>query len=167
MSGLKTVIVDGYNLGHKLGIKVSPENLEFVRSKVESMVFGYCSKYCLKATVVYDGRGILSSNDFQNGISIEFTPSGKTADSRMKELIDGYHSKTSMLVVSSDHNIQQYARLSGFKFISSEQLIKDIQDQKKPAKTVANVIQSNAGTEKPKTVSNSELQDWLKLFNTK
>ncbi len=168
MAALKWMIVDGYNLGHKLGLKVSAENLEFVRSKVETLVLSYCLKLKSKATIVYDGKGILPHCELNSLLTIEFTPSGKSADNRIKELIDKKRGKGNALIVSSDSSIQQYAKLSGFKYVLSEQFIKEAEGitKEKKHKNLKSHSTLNPNQEKPSTVSQSDVANWLKLFNS-
>lgn len=163
MAAFKQIIVDGYNVGHKLGIKVTGSNLEFIRSKVEALVLKYCISLKIKATIVYDGMGVLASSERNSNLDIEFTPDGKTADSRIKELVDRFYPKKSVLVISSDHSIQQYAKLSGFKTIHSEIFIQESTSGRSSNKPINKTFTQK---EKPTNVSDSEVQKWLKLFNS-
>lgn len=163
---MNRLLVDGYNLAHKTGIKVSAQSLTLVREQVDRLLLGYAAARKYRVTVVYDGRGKIGSRETNGSLEIEFTPEDQTADNRIKELIDESPSKTRLMVVSSDLNIRQYAKISGVKSISSEDFLKEagqaIQTnalQQKPLRKISRHCQ-----EKPTALSEKELDEWLKLF---
>ncbi|ACF13292.1 conserved hypothetical protein [Chloroherpeton thalassium ATCC 35110] len=167
---MKTLLlVDGYNLAHKLGVKVSSEKLHAIRQQVEALVIAYCAAGRRQATIVYDGLGTLGSVEKISGLEIEFTPSGTTADSRIKAMIDDTRAKSRLLVVSSDHSIRHYAKVSGVKSIASEDFLREMavgQAGKKARAIKGNAKhkKGNSTSEKPQSISEDELDAWLKLF---
>jgi len=167
---MKTMLlIDGYNLAHKLGVKVSSDKLQAIRQQVEALIMAYCAGGKRLATIIYDGLGTLNSVEKFGGIEIEFTPSGTTADSRIKDIIDETLSKSRLMVVSSDHSVRHYAKVSGVKSIASEAFLREMsceQTGQKKGRFKGSGSRRNAtsATEKPQSISKDELDNWLKLF---
>lgn len=163
---MNRLLVDGYNLAHKMGIKVSAPALILVREQVERLLLGYALSRKSRITLVYDGKGKIGSLETNGSLEIEFTPENQTADSRIKELIDESGSKARLMVVSSDLNICQYARVCGVRTVSSEAFLKEAIEVVQPNALLQKHRRkkSHFSQEKPNTPSQKELDEWLKLF---
>jgi predicted RNA-binding protein with PIN domain len=163
---MHTVLVDGYNVAYKLGVRVSSQNLALVREQVELLLLAYHAHRKSRIVVIYDGQGSIGSWQKHGPLEIEFAPKRQTADARIKELIDEARSKARISVVSSDHSVQHYAKVSGVTYISAEAFLSEIRTktqlnnnfQEKHSKAKRGVA------EKPNTLSEKELSEWLKIF---
>jgi predicted RNA-binding protein with PIN domain len=163
---MNRLLVDGYNVAHKMGIKISAPTLTRVREHVERLLLSYAMVRKSRITLIYDGKGKIGSRETNGSLEIEFTPENQTADSRIKELIDESLSKTRLMVVSSDLNICHYARISGVKSISSEAFLKEAIEVVQPNTLQQKHLRkkSHHSQEKPNTPSQKEMGEWLKLF---
>ncbi len=169
---MKQFLVDGYNLAHKLGGKLTAQRLQEVRSDLERRLQKYAAGAKCDITVVYDGRGTIGAEDTNGVIKIIFTPAGESADTRIKRLIDDSTSTSRLKIVSSDLSIRQYAKLSGVETVSSEDFLKELattlDKRAQPAPRLGNPkrLGDDRVTDKPATLSDADLEEWKKLFNT-
>lgn len=169
---VKHFLIDGYNLAHKLVIKVTKDNLQQVREKVCREVSKYVSQKKCRVTLVFDGRGVLGTTEHHRAIDVVYTASGENADARIKKMIDEAHSKSTLCVVSSDNEILRYAKVSRAQTMRSETFLAELKsvpttELNKRAKPHANVSVKKATTlneHKPETVSASDIEMWKKLF---
>ncbi|NTV45784.1 MAG: hypothetical protein HGB11_04525 [Chlorobiales bacterium] len=163
---MNRLLVDGYNLAHKMGVKVSASNLVLVREQVERVLLSYAASRKIRITVVYDGKGSLGSYGSMGALEMEFTPEGQTADARIKALIDESPSKARLMVVSSDLSIRQYARISGVKNITSEAFLKEVSEMvhMNPSQQKQPKAKNFRRQEKPGTLSQKELDEWIRIF---
>ncbi len=169
---VKHFLIDGYNLAHKIGIKITKDNLQQVRNDVRLKVSMLVSQKKCKATLVFDGRGVMGATEQYHNVAVVFTASGETADAYIKKMIDEIPSKSTLCVVSSDNEILQYAKVSRAQTIRSENFLCDLQtatmsDSCKPTKPHSNAPikkEMAAKEHKPSEVSVSEVEEWKKLF---
>jgi predicted RNA-binding protein with PIN domain len=169
---VKHFLIDGYNLAYKLGIKITKDNLQQVRNDVRCKVSMLVSQKKCKATLVFDGRGVLRDTEQYHNVAVVFTASGETADAYIKTMIDATPSKSALCVVSSDNEILQYAKVSRAQTMCSENFLCDLKtatmsDSGKPTKPRSNASikkESVAKEYKPSEVSTSEVEEWKKLF---
>lgn len=163
---MKRVIVDGYNLAHKLGRKLSPQTLASVRQELEQKLKEYATKYRTKVTVVYDGQWVLGQSQMSEGLEVIFTASGESADKCIKELIDrNAHSRANLTVVSSDWSIRKYAKVSGIESQSSEGFLEALQNLMHQSERPSSLApQQEMQETKPKELSEAEVEEWKKLF---
>lgn len=163
---MNRLLVDGYNLAHKMGVKVSASNLVLIREQVERVLLSYAAARKIRITVVYDGKGSLGSYGSMGGLEMEFTPEGQTADARIKALIDETLTKARLMVVSSDLSIRQYAKISGVKSISSEAFLKEVSEavQVRAVQQKHPKVKTHRRQEKPGSLSPKELDEWIRIF---
>jgi predicted RNA-binding protein with PIN domain len=153
------IFIDGYNLAHKLGVKVSRERLQEIRQTLEVKILKYLSATKAEAVIVYDGRGILAGHGSEGRLKILYTQSGQTADSVIKTLIDNEKVKSRLVVVSSDREVSGYAKVSGVRTLTSEDFLGELEPAAPKAAT-------QRATEKPPApTTDKELEIWRKLFN--
>lgn len=110
------LIIDGYNLIRQVPslIRHEKESLEAGREHLIKLLSQYKKIKRHKITVVFDG--VLNLSEFapayqQAGIAIRFSPSGRSADDIIKEMVED--EKERALVVSSDQSICRYATSVG------------------------------------------------------
>lgn len=169
---VKHFLIDGYNLAHKLGIKITKENLQQVRNDICRKASMLVSQKKCKATLVFDGRGVLGTAEQHHNVAVVFTASGETADARIKKMIDETPSKSTLCVVSSDNEILRYAQVSRAQSMRSESFLRDLKtittsDSGKPTKPRSNASikkERVAKEHKPSEVSASEVEEWKKIF---
>jgi predicted RNA-binding protein with PIN domain len=179
------ILIDGYNVAYKMGIKISKETLAHVRQTLEQKVIRYAAKQKRAVELIYDGRGVLgTSGTIGNDVRVVFTAGGETADTYIKSRIDALRAggKTHALVVSSDMSIMDYARLSRICVVRSELFLNDLNSA--ASQPEDNSFQKTASLKtgaasfvaksklakpthverKPTELSDSELDEWKKLF---
>jgi uncharacterized protein len=163
------LLIDGYNLAHKLGIKVASQTLVMVRETLEKKLGYYLSKHKCQITIVYDGRGVLSESGHTGKIKTIFTASGETADDYIKLEIDRARSKSSLKVISSDRSIMEYAKVSRVTAVRSEDFLKELLQVGETATTKTPIATSHTLDKreaKPAIPSEQELEEWKKLFGS-
>ncbi|MCS7012737.1 MAG: NYN domain-containing protein [Chloroherpetonaceae bacterium] len=162
---MRRVVVDGYNLAHKLGKKLSRQTLSSVRSELEQALQRYAMRYNAKVTLVYDGRGVIGRSESLGMLEVVFTPSGESADKHIKALIDQAPSKASLTVVSSDCSIRHYAKVSGVASESAETFLEALRHVVLPPeeKTVPEAKPDDLDA-KPSQLTDEEVEEWKKLF---
>ncbi len=168
---VKHFLIDGYNLAHKLGVNITKENLQQVRNDVCRKVSMLVSQKKCKATLVFDGRGVLGATEQYQNIAVVFTASGETADAYIKKMIDETLSKSTLCVVSSDNEILRYAKISRAQTMPSEHFLRDLKTAtgsdsgKQKSRSNASIKKEREATEhKPSEVSASQVEEWKKLF---
>ncbi|MFQ3597419.1 MAG: NYN domain-containing protein [Chloroherpetonaceae bacterium] len=169
---VKHFLIDGYNLAHKLGIVITKNNLQQVRDDVCRKVSRYMSQKRSKVTLVFDGRGVLGATEQHHALTIVYTPSGESADARIKKMIDETPAKSSLCVVSSDNEILRYAQVSRAQTMHSEAFLSDLKSISTPEFGKSTKHRSNDSIKtapavrenKPSEVSASDIEEWKKLF---
>lgn len=118
------IIVDGYNLLHKL-VDIAPlvnSDLERARERLESRLLGYRSGRDVRLTVVFDGSaaGVGSSVPVP-GIEVIFSRAPEKADEVIVGLVARHAHPRSVTVVTSDGAVARQARDLGAKTLSGEE----------------------------------------------
>lgn len=155
----KRLLIDGYNLAHKLNLKITKETLERARGEVQRKVSLYIGRKKIKATIVYDGRWILGAAQTLGNLEIVFTADGETADSRIKKMIDDASGQKSLCVISSDNAILRYAEISRVATMRSEDFLAEL----------SSMETKRGGKPKPRAESKpdcdaAEIEEWKKAF---
>lgn len=164
---VKHFLIDGYNLAHKLGVKITKDNLQQAREAVERKVATLTAKQNRKCTLVFDGRGVLGATEQRRNVSIVFTASGESADARIKKMIDEAPNKSALCVVSSDNEILRYAKVSRAQSMRSEEFLSDLNAEPKASskpKAKRDSASPNRDEQKPNAVSSSDIEEWKKIF---
>lgn len=122
-------IIDGNNLigQHDLLKRVQKSDKQFAREKLAFMIGNYFADKKVIVTLHYDGYPkesikILKAKIVYSG--------NKTADDNIKYEIEQSKSTAKIIVVSSDNNIKEFARVCGCKVLSSPDFF-SMMDQKK------------------------------------
>jgi len=159
---MKKIIIDGYNLIHsipRLKNQLSVD-LESARDDLIDMLSRYKMKKKVDITVVFDGRaGSIENKDTKKGIIVHFSHAPEKADQVIKRLIDKYEQEKGVMVVSSDREIFDYAKMCGLKRVRSGNFaVKLLSLQTKSSASKRNKEKTDH------TMSNEELQEWMDLF---
>jgi len=124
------IIIDGYNLirqSSSLSL-LDRQDMQLGREALVDLLAKYKRIKRHKITVVFDGTNALSFSghrDYINGIEINFSHSGETADSVIKKI--AAVEKEKALVVSSDRDVADSASLSGAAVIGSVEFEKKLE----------------------------------------
>ncbi len=157
-------IIDSLNVINKSSFFKS----KFSISK-SSAIAAFCDKVCVyagkcpsyKFTIVVDGTEMPNNPPYPN---IKLISSGavRTADDKIKEIINNSHSKKNIVVVSSDREVYNYARANTCKAMESDAFIKLLfpQDAPKP-----NTKQFYEKSEKPSHSSRKDFEEFKRLFS--
>lgn len=116
------IVIDGYNLIKQNPGLAAKENLslEHGRQALISLLARYRSLKKHKITVVFDGvsqMGEFATTYKEQGIAICFSPTQLTADDVIQDIIQ--KEKATLIVVSSDHAILDFARKNNAAVIES------------------------------------------------
>ena len=161
----KEIVIDGYNLIHKLYPSPTSDSLHLLRQKTEKKLFCFQQENRCSITVVYDGKGSFKEYAFGAPLHIVFTPAAKSADLWIIDYVKSLNTKVKMVtIVSSDDEIRRYTTAFGARCIKSEEFVLQ--------------LQTTAGTDTPgnrhssfkekkfneKLLSDHEVDRWMKLF---
>ena len=149
-------LIDGHNLIPKLGLRLdSPDD--------EMQLIGILQEFCRlqrrAAEVYFDGAPVGQARTGKFGIlTAHFVRLGTTADSAIKNRLEKLgRAARNWIVVSSDHAVQDSARVVRADAISSEKFAELINKSSR--------LESKSNTDK--NLSSEEVDEWLKLFGRK
>lgn len=147
---IQKYVIDGNNLIGKISElwKLQNQDKQLSRIKLVKLIDQYFRNKGYQVSLHFDGfeaDGIPSSSS-----KITYSKN-KSADSMIKKEIDHSGKPKTIAVVSSDHSVQNYAKVNSCKVIKSEDFAKSI----KRRKTI------NSEEEISKSISNDEIK---KLF---
>jgi hypothetical protein len=100
------------------------------------------------------------------GVAVDFA-GARTADDLIVELIEAAPSPAEYIVVSSDHAIQHAARYHRAEPIDSQDFMRRLlggDDVAAPGPDDATQPDNSRDPEKPDTVSEAEVEEWLRRF---
>jgi predicted RNA-binding protein with PIN domain len=149
-------IIDGYNLIHAIPSlkKLLQADAFQAREQLAFLVSRLTFKRKFRCTIVFDG---MKPSDIQlqsshSPIHIVFS-SPVTADDKIKSMITQSKNRTSLVIISSDHEILDYAKVCSCTTHTS--------------KYFSNLLleEENGGTEKEQSsLSKNQVDEWLKIF---
>ena len=156
------IVVDGYNLIHKLYESLTSDTLEFLRLKTEEQLLCFQKKSGCLITIVYDGKGSAKESAFGAPLHVVFTPASKSADLWIIDYVKSLNTRVKMVtIVSSDDEIRRYATAFGAKCLKSETFALQLKESG-AAVTMQNNKKFNRGP-----LSDREVARWMKLFCAK
>jgi predicted RNA-binding protein with PIN domain len=121
------IVIDGYNLIRR-SARFGALDLQDLQSGRDALVDALAAYKKIKAfeiTVVFDGMAAapgMQQRDKHKGIVLHYSRAGETADAVIKQMARSQKHK--LLVVSSDHEITDYAAANGAGVISTEEFEK-------------------------------------------
>jgi predicted RNA-binding protein with PIN domain len=150
-------LIDGYNLLHQL-----PElrrqleySLEDSRQGLLIRLSAFASMKSTDVCVVFDGSGEFHSHDVKwRGVRIIFSKPPQKADPLIKKMISDRKKGEELIVVTSDREIENYARLCGVKVESSVNF----------AQTILSPPGDDAEKKFDHVLSDREVEEWMRLF---
>ena len=153
---MKKLIIDGHNLIPKLpGLHLKDMDDEV---RLIERIQEYCRLSRKQAELFFDGAPLPQANMRKHGlVHVQFIKAGFAADNAIIQYVrDHAKAVDSLLVVSSDHRIQNAVRAVNCEVISSESFAKMMND------TFASdtVVQQKRN----KPLSDTEVEEWLEFF---
>jgi predicted RNA-binding protein with PIN domain len=153
-------IIDGYNVMHFSSKfkNLLESKFELARELFVQNLSNYFSTKKNDVIVVFDGSGSSEINSLSTKtVKVMFSSPHKTADNKIKSLIDSTKNKALTFVVSSDNEVLEYARVSRCRTLKSQEF-----NKKLSRKTIdyENNIKSHLLTQ-------NEIEAWKEIFNKK
>jgi uncharacterized protein len=170
-TGAKEIIVDGYNLIHKLYPSLKSESLEVLREKTEKQLLCYQQETDCPVTIVYDGKGRHREIAYGAPLHIVFTPASKSADHWIIDYAKSLNTKVKMVtIITSDNEIRRYANAFGAKCVKSEIFARQLQEMEAAVAMRNDNPGSRRMTVKEKKfngalLSDREVNRWMQLFS--
>jgi len=156
---MEKILIDGYNLLYKDDAlkNLAERSLEAAREQLVAGIAAYRTGD-MEIIVVFDGRGASTArNSSRPGVQVRFSAFPKTADQLIVELMDREPRRSSLTVVTSDRkDIGRVVRAEGVRWISSESFLGRLRRARKSA--------SSPAIDKPRQVSEDDVEYWLKRF---
>jgi hypothetical protein len=121
-------IIDGNNLIGKILKKKKTVNKGSDREELARILNAHFAGKKCKVSLHFDGH---------ENIPVLFTKGkiiysrGRTSDEKIREEIDNTKSKRKIILVTSDRQLAEYARVNGCKVISSEEFGKEIKSKRR------------------------------------
>ncbi len=159
MKPSRHIIVDAYNMIHRVRDlrTILQQNLEQSRIALVNRLAVYKRQKRVRVTAVFDGASVgLRSTARKSGIEIIFSSSPQDADTLIKNLVLKSPHRASVLVVSSDRSVADYARSMGAESMKSEQFFNRFLRLQSPHPIEEKYDQH---------LSEKDVQEWLDLFN--
>ena len=109
------VIIDGYNVIRSSGFAddYNINKLENQRNTFISLLSDYSSSSSNRVSVVFDAANtdtLHYSRGQVDGVDVYYSRGGQTADDLIKDLVEGADNPRDCMVVTSDKEIQRFAR---------------------------------------------------------
>jgi predicted RNA-binding protein with PIN domain len=150
-------LIDGYNLIYQFPElrKLLERDLESARERLISRLSSFAIEENVEVMVIFDGDTRIPENSIKRqGVKVVFSKMPEKADPVIKRLIDSKSDSDDMVLVSSDLEIVNYAKLNSVSVVSS--------------RSFANDLTVNSTRDKEKkyehTMSPEELEEWMRLF---
>ncbi len=168
----QSIIVDGYNLifvGFGANPDIDSGRLESARENILQMLAKYKAVKGPYIKVVFDGQGIAAKQIPKMprarrlyGLDVVFSGPNCTADDEIKRMVSGLENPRNCRVVSSDLEIQRFAKLYGARAVSSRDFFHELKCTSKGDEPTG----SREPDEKPKPDEQSpqEKDYWAKIF---
>jgi predicted RNA-binding protein with PIN domain len=154
-------IIDGYNVMHFIPKfkNLLKKDLEYSRVMFIQTLSNYFIHKKIDVTVVFDGERNSSEINTLNTpeVKVIFSAAPEKADNKIKSLIDFSRNKALTIIISSDHEVYQYAKVSKCKAMTSDKFYELLLS--KPI-DIENKIKTHS-------LSKNELELWKEIFNKK
>ena len=152
-------IIDGYNVIHAIPSlkKTLSHNAETARELLIHSVAQMTHQKKFRCTIVFDGVTPINSPKQSPHAPVHIVFSSPlNADSRMKQMIESSKNRSLLVIVSSDREILNFARVCSCQTHTS--------------KHFANLLASSDDTSIEKSeasLTQSQVREWLKIFGEK
>ena len=157
----REIVIDGYNLLHKLFPEIRRQPLERCRQKTEAMLQSYLRKGRCMITIVYDGGNVRESSSCTS-ICTVYTAAGVSADAWIIDYVKSLNTSRKMVtIVSSDREVCRYCKAYGARCLDSEAFIATLDIKKSQS---GGLHQSAGRKFSDGFLENSEVEEWMRLF---
>lgn len=157
----RVYLVDGYNLLHQFPeLRRKMEyDLENARESLLARLAGFSHAKNAEVSVVFDGSGEPDpAPSRKRTVRVRFSRPPEKADPLIKRMISERKKGEELILVSSDRDIGDYARLCGVKVESAQTFAQAMERQSGPP-------DSDTKTDRP--MSDREMREWMALFGGK
>lgn len=150
-------LVDGHNLIPKVGLHLNSPDDEM---ELVAILKEFARLKRQQVEVYFDGAPIGQAGTRKLGtVRAHFVPLGQTADSAIRSRLKKMEKDAkNWIIVSSDHEVQNAARVVRAQIVTSDEFVKMLRAATNSA--------PKANTENKK-LSAQEVDEWLKLFREK
>ena len=150
-------LVDGHNLIPKVGLHLNSPDDEM---ELVAILKEFARLKRQQVEVYFDGAPIGQAGTRKLGtVRAHFVPLGQTADSAIRSRLKKMEKDAkNWIIVSSDHEVQNAARVVRAQVVTSDEFVKMLR--------AATNSTPKANTENKK-LSAQEVDEWLKLFREK
>ena len=150
-------LIDGHNLIPKVGLHLNSPDDEM---ELVAILKEFARLKRQQVEVYFDGAPIGQAGTRKLGtIRAHFVPLGQTADSAIRSRLKKMEKDAkNWIIVSSDHEVQNAARVVRAQVVTSDEFVKMLRAATNSA--------PKANTENKK-LSAQEVDEWLKLFREK
>ncbi len=169
--GAKEILIDGYNLIHKLYPSLTSASLDVLREETEKKLLCFQQKTDYPITIVYDGKGSPRERAFGAPLHIVYTSALKSADLWIIDYVKSLNTRVKLVtIVSSDNEIRRYATAFGAVCIKSETFALQLNEIMTPAAVRDSNRHSLRMTVKENkfngnAMNEREVARWMKLFS--
>jgi len=127
---IQKYIIDGNNLIGKMKDlwALQKSDKQMSRIKLVKILDGYFRNRKVKVSLHLDG---FAADPIPSEKLKLYYSNNKSADSKIKEEIDNSTVTKTILVVSSDHSVQNYAKVNSCKIIKSEEFVRELNAKQK------------------------------------
>ena len=153
---MRKVIIDGYNLIFQFPElrRILERDLEGAREGLLNRLGLYAGERRIQIVVVFDGDDrMVAEPEMRPYVKVLYSQPPEKADPMIKRMIEKTQGGD-IVIVSSDHEIVNYARLYGAKVVSSRQFAHELLE--KPG--------NEAEKKFDHPMSQEELDEWLNIF---
>ena len=149
-------LIDGHNLIPKLGLRLDSIDDEM---QLIGILQEFCRVQRRDAEVYFDGAPVGQARTQKFGIvTAHFVRLGTTADTAIKSRLEKMgRAARNWIVVSSDHEVQNSARIVHADIVSSEKF----------AELLGKSSSLKSKSDAESKLSSEEVEEWLKLFGRK
>ena len=126
---IQKYIIDGNNLIGKISDlwAMQQKDKQMSRVKLVKKIDQYFNSKKVKISLHFDG---FAGDAIPSTSANIYYSNNKTADSKIKQEIDSSKNPKTIAVVSSDHSVQNYAKVNSSKVIKSEEFSKQLNEKK-------------------------------------
>jgi predicted RNA-binding protein with PIN domain len=157
----RVYLIDGYNLLHQFPElrKKMEYDLENARNSLLARLSGFALSKGVLLSVVFDGAGEPDpASSGGRSVRVRFSRPPEKADPLIKKMIAERKRDEELILVSSDRDIGDYARLCGVKVESSQSFAQLMERQPESPSDAHRT---------DRTMSEREMQEWMNLFGGK
>jgi predicted RNA-binding protein with PIN domain len=157
----RVYLIDGYNLLHQFPeLRRKMEyDLENARESLLARLTGFSLAKNVEVSVVFDGSGEPDpASSRKRTVRVRFSRPPEKADPLIKKMISERKNDEEIILVSSDRDIGDYARLCGVKVEASQTFAQTM--ERHPGG-------STEGQRSDRTMSEREMREWMALFGGK